>query len=45
MNEFFEVMRVQGATISLDNNVKKTKSLKLGMSDDENVTLGNEKID
>ena len=26
-------------------NVKKTKSLRLGISEDEQVTLGNEKID
>ena len=26
-------------------NVKKTKSLRLGISEDEKVTLGNEKID
>ena len=26
-------------------NVKKTKSLRLGISEDENVTLGNQKIE
>ena len=38
-------MRVQGARISLKINVKKTKSLRLGISEDEKVTLGNKKID
>ena len=37
MNEFLEV--------GLKINVKKTKSLRLGISEDEKVTLGNEKID
>ena len=45
MNEFLEVLRVQGAKIGLKINVKKTKSLRLGISEDEKVTLGNEKID
>ena len=45
MNEFLEVLRVQGAKIGLKINVKKTKSLRLGMSEDEQVTLGNKKID
>ena len=45
MNEFLEVLRVQGAKIGLKINVKKTKSLRLGISEDEQVTLGNEKID
>ena len=40
-----EVLRVQGARIGLKVNVKKTKSLKLGIIQDEKVTLGNEKID
>ena len=38
-------MRVQGARIGLKINVKKTKSLRLGMSECEKVTLGNEKND
>ena len=38
-------MPVQGVRIGLKINVKKTKSLRLGMSYDEKVTLGNEKID
>ena len=45
MNELLEVLRVQGARISLGINVKKTKSLMLRLSEDEKVTLGNEKID
>ena len=45
MNEFLEVLRVQGAKIGLKIIVKKTKSLTLGISEDEQVTLGNEKID
>ena len=44
MNDFLEVSRVQGAKIGLKINVKKTKSLNLGISEDEKVTLGNEKI-
>ena len=40
-----EVLRGQGARIGLKINVKKTKSLRLGISEDEKVTLGNEKID
>ena len=38
-------MRVQGARIGLKISVKKTKSLRLGISEDEKVTLGDEKID
>ena len=45
MNEYLEVLRVQGARIGLTINVKKTKSLRLGISEDEQVTLGNEKVD
>ena len=44
MNEFLEFLWVQGARIGLEINVKKTESLKLGISEDEKVTLGNEKI-
>ena len=42
MNEFLEVLQVKGARIGLKINVKKTKSLRLGISEDEKVTLGNE---
>ena len=45
MNELLEVLQVQGARIGLKINVKRTKSLRLGISEDEKVTLGNEKID
>ena len=38
-------MRVQGAKIGLKINFKKTKSLRLGISEDEQVTLGNENND
>ena len=44
MNELLEVLRVQGARMGLKINVKKTKSLRLGISEDEKVTLGSEKI-
>ena len=37
MNELLEVLRVQGARIGLKINVKKTKSLRLGISEDEQV--------
>ena len=45
MNELLEVLRVQGARIGLKINVKKTKSLRLGISTDEKATLVNGKID
>ena len=45
MNEILEVLRIQGARIGLQINVKKTKSLRLAISEDENVTLDNEMID
>ena len=45
MNEVLEVLRVRGAEIGSKINVKKTKSLRLGINEDEQVTLGNEKID
>ena len=40
LNELLEVLRVRGPRISLKINVKKTKSLRLGISEDEKVTLG-----
>ena len=43
--KLLEVLQVQGARIGLKINVKKTKSLQLGISEDEKATLGNEKID
>ena len=39
MNEFLEVSRVLGARIGLKISVKKTKSLRLGISEDEKATL------
>ena len=44
MNELLEVLRVLGARICLNVNIKKTKSLRLGMNDDEEIMLGNKKI-
>ena len=44
MNEVLEVLRVQGAIIGLKINVKKTMSLRIAISEDEKVTLGNTKI-
>ena len=44
MNEFSKILRVQGVRIGLKINVKKTKSLRLGTSEDEKLTLGNKKI-
>ena len=38
MNEFLEVLRVQGARIGFKIKIKKTKSLRLRTSDDEKVT-------
>ena len=43
MNDFLEVLRVQGAIIGLKIDVKKTRSLRLE-NGSETVTLGNEKI-
>jgi hypothetical protein len=39
MNEVLEVLGVQGARIGLKINVKNTKSLRLGISEDEKLTL------
>ena len=44
MNELLEEMQVQGSKIGLKINVKKTKWLRLGISEDEKATLGNEEI-
>ena len=38
-------MRVQNTRTALKINVKKTKLLRLGISEDEKVNLGNETID
>ena len=45
MKELVEVLQFQGARIGLKINVKKTKVLRLGISKDQKVALGNEKID
>ena len=45
MNELSEVFGVQGPRKGLKINLKKTKLQKLGISEDEKVTLSNEKID
>ena len=45
MNELLEALLSQGARIGLKINVKKTKSLRLGIFEDEKLTLGNKKID
>ena len=45
MNAFLEVLRFQSARKGLKINVKKTRSLRLGISEGEEVMLGNEKID
>ena len=45
MNNLSEVLRVQSARIGLKIIVKKTKSLRLGISEDEKVILGNKNID
>ena len=44
MNELLEILRVQRTGVGLKINVKKTKSLRLGISEDQKVTLSNEKI-
>ena len=45
MNKHLKILRVYSARIGLKINVEKTKSRRLGISEDEKVTLGNEKID
>ena len=42
ITKLLKVFRVQGARVGLKLNVKKTKSLRLGISEDEKVTFGNE---
>ena len=42
---FWDVLRVQDARVDLKMNVRKIKSLKLGITEDKEVVLGNEKID
>ena len=45
MNEFLEVFRVQSTRIGLKTDFKKTKSLRLEIKEDEEVSLDNQKID
>ena len=45
MTEILEVLRVQGTRIGLKIHVKKTRSLRLGRSEDKKVMWGNERID
>ena len=45
MNELLEILRVQGAKIGLKINVKKTKSLRVEISEEEKVMFDDEKID
>jgi hypothetical protein len=41
---FLEVLQVQGKRIGLKINFKKSKSLRLGISEGEKMMLGNKKI-
>ena len=45
MNGFLEVLIVQGVKIDLKLIIKMIKSLKLGISEGEEVMMDNEKID
>ena len=45
VDEILVVLRVKSVRISLNINVKKAKLLRLGISEGEEVILGNEKID
>ena len=45
INEILKVLRVEGARVGLKTNVMRSKSLKLRLSKDEKVTLGNEMTD
>ena len=45
MNELLEFSRVEDVRIGLKINVKKTKSIRLEMSEREEMVSGNEKID
>ena len=44
-NEFLEILRVQGTKTGFRYNAKKNKSLRPGISEGEEVMLGNEKIE
>ena len=45
MPEFLEFLRAQGVWIGFKIDVKKNKSLRLGITNIEEVILGNEEID
>ena len=45
MNELLELLQVEGVRICLKSNIKKTKSLRIGIKEDEKVTLSNKKVD
>jgi len=45
MNELLKALQVHGARINLKINVKKTRSIRLGISEDEKMMLGSEMID
>ena len=44
MNELLRVLRVLGAITDSKINVKKTKMLRLGVGEDEQVMLSNKKF-
>ena len=44
MNKSLDVLQVQGARTGLKINLKKSKQLRLRISEDEKVILGNEEI-
>ena len=45
MNKLSEILQVHGAWIGLKINIWNSKSLRLGINENEKVMLGNEKID
>ena len=45
INDILEFLQVQGARVGFKINFKKTKLLRLRISEDEKVTVGNEKIE
>jgi hypothetical protein len=45
MNELLEVLRSHGAIIGFTINIKNNWSLRLGISEEEKMKLGNKKID
>jgi hypothetical protein len=45
MNTILKILQVHGARIGLKINLEKNKSLRLGISESEEVVSGNKKID